>query len=482
MNNERACMSYLNLRKQFKKWRWIIAGFYGTMLFIMFIVEDPFGPKANVLQQQNANPVVVKQMDSGEKIREAGNRTQDAYDNILEKYKNYIRTHNITVTMFTTFADREESRYVIQNNTLLNWLHLQNVNFKLVLFGNERAIAEYHLQHIESFKKRLHLRETPDSSRENADLYKGNVPDVEPNKVKEFGKFLDPRLDERIHNTSFPTSNELYKSKSYSKNDLYYQTWDFIKLGDNLTAQGRPILKQMYLEVQRRYHSDLYMYVNGDILFHAESLLQTLYGIKQFVDDPKTKRKKWLLFGGRREVNFFDTKTRLNHVLQFGDDSEIQSISLRSRVINHNALDFFICSRTSFPWIVVPDFVVSLPLFDHWLVLYSNKMGIETFDISGTALVVHQRGVTKLKDSKYAQADNLNTFLFDSSVGIRCAFDTFQARLECMRQRTRRQRVLKEDVIVIAKNNNFNKYMDMGCVYEHPFMVPVIGKDPWNNL
>ncbi|CAH1797696.1 unnamed protein product [Owenia fusiformis] len=485
-----------NLRKQFTKWRWLIAVFYGTMLIIMVSMKRSLLPNA-----QQGKPDLFMPMGAPGNVREQGNRILSEDDIVLERYNDYIRTHNITVTMFTTFADREETRYVIQNNTILNWLHLQNVNFKLVLFGSRREIADYHLQHVDSFKKRLHRREA-DSGEPNAKTQKKFDPlsannvlmgfhqrvqkNIRPNLFgpQDTLNFVDPRIEEKIKITSFPTSNDLYTSKSYSKNDPYYQTWDFIPLEKHLTALGRPILKKMYLEVQKRYESDLYMYVNGDILFHAESLLETLYGIKRFVDDPQSKTEKWLIFGGRREVDFHNATTGLNHALQFGDDAEIQKFSINSRVRNYNALDFFICSKSSFPWVVVPDFVVSLPLFDHWLVLYSNKVGIETFDISRTALVVHQRGVQKLKDSKYEKADGFNKFLFDSAVGIRCVFDTNQARLQCMKQRTRRRRVGGEDAIIILQNSLFYKMDNVGCVYPYPLMAPVLGpigeQDTWN--
>ncbi|CAH1780283.1 unnamed protein product [Owenia fusiformis] len=432
----------VRLRNYLARWKWIIAGVYGMILIlIMTNIGKP------MIRNEQLNGVIesldsrtVKRETSG--TAEKRNLTRKEKDILLvEEYKNYVKTHNITVTMFTTFADREESRYIIQNNTVLNWLHLQNVNFKLILFGNRQEIADYQLQHVKSFKKRIKSLQTDAHWRR------------EP---------------------SYLTSNELYESKSYSKNNSYYQTWDFIPLEKHLTAHGRPILKQMYLEVQRRYNSDLYMYVNGDILFHARSFLHTLYGIKQFVDDRKTKTKKWLIFGGRREVSFYDQKKKMTRELQYGHDAEITNVSRNSRVMNQNALDFFICSKTSFQWALVPNFVVSLPLFDHWLVLYSNKVGIETFDITNTARVVHQKGVQKLKDSIYEKADDLNRFIFDTSLGIRCAFDTSMARLHCMRKATKIRRVGKEDVIVVTKNHKFDTPANNSCIFPYPLTAPIL--------
>ncbi|CAH1778652.1 unnamed protein product [Owenia fusiformis] len=449
-----------NSRYLLTKWRMLIAGM-AILIILMYLQRQNCSDNLEFYKslkfeehtRRTGEMETIERDQDLQMVRGDHIRTISEDEMILEKYKKYTRTHNITVTMFTTFSDREEKRYAIQNNTILNWLHLQNVHFKLVLFSKNKATGHYHLQRVEIFKKRLRQRDTNKQTQEKKMKYKD---------IKDY----------------FADSNALYRSKSYTKNNAYYQTWDIIPLDDyrNLTTYGRPILKQMYLEVQKRYHSDLYMYVNGDILFHAESLLQTLYGIKQFVDNPKTKKDKWLIFGGRREAHFYNTDEKLTRFLYFGDDAEIKDVSFRAQVLNHNALDFFICGKNSFPWVVVPDFVVSLLYFDHWLVLYSNKVGIETFDITDTSPAVHQNGVSKVKDYKYAMADDLNTFLFKSAIGVKkCTFDNNQAKLDCTKQKSTRLRVGEEEAIVVIENSQFNTIGDVGCIYPCPLMAAILG-------
>ncbi|CAH1777628.1 unnamed protein product, partial [Owenia fusiformis] len=178
-------------------------------------------------------------------------------------------------------------------------------------------------------------------------------------------------------------------------------------------AAGRPVLRQMFIESQRRFNTDLYMYSNGDILFHIKKLITSLKEIKRFTKAHNIRR--FIVFGGRREAKFYSTSGDTIEIIS-GLDEEITRRGQGTKLGLSNAQDYFITSKTSFPWDAMPDFVVSVPAFDNWLLMFSNKADIATFDITATNLAVHQAGAPKFIDNDYNKSASNNMELYNESI------------------------------------------------------------------
>ncbi|CAH1776641.1 unnamed protein product [Owenia fusiformis] len=262
------------------------------------------------------------------------------------------------LTIFTTFSEREHTRFQIQNNTLCNYEQFPNDLTERVIFASDT----------------FHLREDGPCGKK-------------------------------------------------AKNGRDFE-WNFVTLRPNMTAAGRPVLRQMFIESQSRFNSDLYMYTNGDILFNFRKLMGSLKAIERFTKVRNIKR--YIIFGGRRELNFYHTDNKTVEQIEIGSDEEIDAYALVSKSGRIDAQDYIITSKSSFPWEVVPDYVVSLPAFDNWLLMYSNKANIATFDITLTTVALHQAGVPKLVDKNYNESAKINLQILRNSiengVGIRNTF------------------------------------------------------------
>ncbi|CAH1780382.1 unnamed protein product, partial [Owenia fusiformis] len=221
--------------------------------------------------------------------------------------------------------------------------------------------------------------------------------------------------------------------------------WNIIKLEPHMTAAGRPVLRQMFIESQKRFNTDLYMYSNGDILFHADKLITSLEEIKRFTRFNNIRR--FIVFGARYAAKFFSTHDRTIEIIS-GSDEEIIQRGQGTKIDQLDAQDYFITSKTSFPWDAVPDYVISLPAFDNWLLMFSNKADIATFDITATNLAVHQAGAPKFEDSNYRKSMSSNRKLWNESI-----ISYVGSALNCCKWKTVYN---KEGKVIIVKNPAFN--------------------------
>ncbi|CAH1780896.1 unnamed protein product [Owenia fusiformis] len=219
--------------------------------------------------------------------------------------------------------------------------------------------------------------------------------------------------------------------------------WNIINLEPHMTAAGRPVLREMFIETQKRFNTDLYMYSNGDILFHVEKLITSLEEVKRFTKAHNIRR--FIVFGARHEANFYSSHGTVEIIS--GLDEEIIQRGQSTKLGQSNAQDYFITSKTSFPWDAVPDYVISLPAFDNWLLMFSNKADIATFDITATNLAVHQAGAPKFIDSNYQKSMSSNRKLWDSSI-----ISYVGSYLNCCKWKT----VYKEGKVIMVKNPAFN--------------------------
>ncbi|CAH1786388.1 unnamed protein product [Owenia fusiformis] len=334
--------------------------------------------------------------DTHKTINEAINNIKDTSKHIISINKTMIKNlrelelHLINIqsmkhrnlnrkflTIFTTFSEREPSRFPIQNNTICNYNNFPKNTTNIAIFSSKH------------FKLPV----------KDGACISGNKP-------------------------------------------VFNSNWRIIELMANMTAGSRPVLRQMFLESQRRFNTDLYMYSNGDILFHIGKLITSLQAIQNFTKLHKIE--SYIVFGLRLEANF----SKQDKHIKSGSEEEITQHSIGAKMGKDNAQDYFITSRTSFPWCSVPDFVVSLPAYDNWLLMYSNKARIATFDITETTLALHQAGPKKLKDKIYLNADKNNNMLWKESV-----ISHKGATVKCCKWKT----VYKDNKIDIVKNPKFNK-------------------------
>ncbi|CAH1795986.1 unnamed protein product [Owenia fusiformis] len=222
--------------------------------------------------------------------------------------------------------------------------------------------------------------------------------------------------------------------------------WHIIKLEPHMTAAGRPVLRQMFIETQKRFNTDLYMYSNGDILFHVEKLITSLEEVKRFTKAHNIRR--FIVFGARHAAKLYSKSNESFEIIS-GSDEEITQRFRGTKLDQLDAQDYFITSKTSFPWDAVPDYVVSLPAFDNWLLMFSNKAGIATFDITATNLAVHQAGAPKFKDNNYQTSMSSNRKLWNASI------ISFRAGSTYLKSCCKWETAFKEGKVIIVKNPTF---------------------------
>ncbi|CAH1779907.1 unnamed protein product [Owenia fusiformis] len=250
----------------------------------------------------------------------------------------------------------------------------------------------------------------------------------------------------------------LNTSSNYSSDLL--SDWGVIAYTPVMLRFGRPVLKEMYKAVMTKYDSHIYGYVNGDILFHGSKLKNTLRYIHDYCTRNHTD--KYLIFGGRTELTFQNKKS--TKILATGDDNEIEELYRQGKLGQLTALDYFFSSKTSFPWALFPPFVISVYSFDSWLMLYSNKAGVQSFDITNTTIAIHQRGPGKQKTKGYKAAEHFNNMLFYKS--FRATGKMFS--LACTKWKTISS---TNGSISVERISNITFYTDF-CIPKGPIIIP----------
>ncbi|KAK6174333.1 hypothetical protein SNE40_017634 [Patella caerulea] len=140
-----------------------------------------------------------------------------------------------------------------------------------------------------------------------------------------------------------------------------------------------PILKYMYIQVQQKYRSRFYAYVNSDILFD-DGLIKTLTAVNSSTSLPKVT--PLLIIGQRTNV--------LNVTLaESSTFQKLHEISKRGRLFHTYAEDYFITDRR-FPWETIPELAIGRPAYDNFLVLFARAGNMTVIDSTATILAVHQ--------------------------------------------------------------------------------------------
>ena len=156
---------------------------------------------------------------------------------------------------------------------------------------------------------------------------------------------------------------------------------------------GTPVLGHMFSHViSKTHHQSLHCdqyeqneknivfdgYFNGDIVF-SSSLVKSLQIIrKHWNHNLMMKRNEDILVIGKRtNVNFFP-------YLKLDSDESVLKLSKHGKIFQADALDYFIYSRSTRNWTMIPKFVIGRKAYDNWLVdnaYHNEKTGNQDFAI-----------------------------------------------------------------------------------------------------
>ncbi|KAA0161836.1 hypothetical protein FNF31_03621 [Cafeteria roenbergensis] len=157
-------------------------------------------------------------------------------------------------------------------------------------------------------------------------------------------------------------------------------------------VHGTPLLKSMFLSVERRTTAPFYGYLNADILF--DGVLLTAIRTVQRGIKAKILHSRVLIVGRRTN---FDMPIKLDAdsplvIKSKADLPKVRAMAARGRLFQTDAQDFFFIHRDSFHWSKIPDFVIGRLAYDNWLVDHAYHDDLDRVDISRTVYAVHQTG------------------------------------------------------------------------------------------
>lgn len=158
--------------------------------------------------------------------------------------------------------------------------------------------------------------------------------------------------------------------------------WWLLPLFDVLPG-GAPSLPSMFAQAKTVTTSDLYGFVNGDILFD-DSLPKTLLAVTASPALPKSQPSKNMLITGRRTnvANVGGTEAISWKLLK-------DQATVRGRLSTTASEDYFI-TNSGYPWGSYPQLAVGRRVYDNWLVLRGNQLNHIVIDGTETIPAVHQ--------------------------------------------------------------------------------------------
>ncbi|CAH1788226.1 unnamed protein product, partial [Owenia fusiformis] len=251
---------------------------------------------------------------------------------------------------------------------------------------------------------------------------------------------------------------------------------DISPLIPQLTISKRPMLREMFLDMEKRYASKFYGYCNGDILFNGKELKNTFEAILNFAE--QNFINGYLILGSRHQVNFqhFRDGKREFKKINIGDENEIMELTKteNSFIDKHRgAYDFFFARKSGFPWAEIPPFVVSQAGFDSWMMIYANKMEIPVIDVTNTLTAVHQYGAVKQQENQfYINTHSHNHAVFWSSL-LRANSSMFVAT--CALYKT----IYDQGQVKVVQNMERDANV---CVYKYKIQIPDPNNDFYQQL
>ncbi|XP_045185533.2 uncharacterized protein LOC123543528 [Mercenaria mercenaria] len=169
-------------------------------------------------------------------------------------------------------------------------------------------------------------------------------------------------------------------------NDTYWTRvarslgWDVIKPINENNGTKPPILKDMFRLAMARYKTNWYGYVNADILFTSDILLN----LEMFTRKYNTSASRILLTGRRTNV---DNLTSLDPLSEKNIKEHAKKFG---QLYKEDAEDFFL-TTSSFPWQNILPVVVGRPGYDNWLVGEARcRLNTTVIDVTQSLLAFHQ--------------------------------------------------------------------------------------------
>ena len=139
---------------------------------------------------------------------------------------------------------------------------------------------------------------------------------------------------------------------------------------------GTPLVSDMFKQAQQLSGSDLFCYVNSDIILMSDFM----QAIQRVVD----QKSRFLLVGHRWNLD-------VKEVLEFKPDWEDK---LRSQVKKFatlgsaNAIDFFVFPRGLLG--EMPPFAIGRPAWDNWTLYRARTLSVPLIDATPVVMAVHQ--------------------------------------------------------------------------------------------
>ena len=234
-----------------------------------------------------------------------------------------------------------------------------------------------------------------------------------------FTTFIDKTKDER------KISAQMAVLKAYQRLRAHgVQAWVFTKSDDwaakaeahdviavrqfATNQHGTPLLSHMYKHVANvtedtcGKNKDVVFdaYANGDIVF-TKGLVDTLVQV----------RKGWgreIASGARKGVMVVGKRTNVEyHSQNLDSDDAVIKLSKEGKEFQSDAEDYFLFSRGSRNWDMMPNFVVGRRAYDNWLVDNSHHDdAMDVIDASSTVLALHLTAADGNKAGHKKGADN----------------------------------------------------------------------------
>ncbi|CAG2197399.1 unnamed protein product [Mytilus edulis] len=168
----------------------------------------------------------------------------------------------------------------------------------------------------------------------------------------------------------------LFSDEEFVRGEAESKGWRVLPVKQS--SIGLPILKYMYMEIQKSFSSSFVAYSNSDILF-TDSIVKTLMMVSQ----SNLSKTNELLLTGRR-INVVNVTA-----IEASSFKGILKASERGELYAGDALDYFI-TTSWYPWKDAPDLVVGRPGFDNWIVANARLMNFSVIDTTETIIAVHQ--------------------------------------------------------------------------------------------
>ncbi|XP_074653563.1 uncharacterized protein LOC141907724 [Tubulanus polymorphus] len=172
----------------------------------------------------------------------------------------------------------------------------------------------------------------------------------------------------------------------FTDNDILTETaiengWKVLPI-PRKASNRQPYLKDMFVKVTEEFDSLFYGFANADMLFDG-TLVDTLICVGNKIVENSELMYNNLIIGQRR--NLVVTVQKISTI------GEVERLFISdSTEFATNTQDYFITTRTGYPWKSLPYLVLGRPGIDNWIVYDANAKSVVVIDASKTVHALHQ--------------------------------------------------------------------------------------------